>query len=156
VVVVRTRQERRELDGLDVPLEVLEPGRELPRELRVGLALEELVGGLEVAQRALEPFVAVDLLLEAGEPLRQLLASCGVVPELGVRCLALEVGELRALAVDVKGTPSPTGSGNAWRGDGRCGRSRGHPSGGSWREPFVTNVTERTCSAPPPRVGGPT
>jgi hypothetical protein len=123
VIVVRPREERPQLHPLDVGVESGEPGRELGGQLRILLVLQQLVGRLEVAERGLQPVVAVDAVLETGEPLGQLLAAGGVVPDRGVGRLAFELRELRASAVDVKGTPWPTRSCRATRRDGRSARS---------------------------------
>jgi hypothetical protein len=123
VVVVRTGQERGELHPLDVGFEACQPVGELRGELRVVLVLEQLIRRLEVPERGVELVVAVDAVLETGEPLRQLLAARGVVPDRGVRRLAFDLGEPLARAVDVKGTPSPRRSCRAARGDARSARS---------------------------------
>jgi hypothetical protein len=123
VTVVGAGEQGGELDPLEILLEAVEAGGELPGELGVGLVLQELVGRLEVAVRGLESVVAVDAVPQAGEPLGQLLAPSGVVPDRRVRRLALEVAELRASAVDVKGTPSPRRSCRGARGADRSARS---------------------------------
>jgi hypothetical protein len=123
VVVVRPGEEGDELELLELRLETLEPRCELGRELGVGFVFEELVGRLEILERALEPVVAVDPVPEPGEALGQLLASGGIVPERRVGCLPLELGELRAGALDVKGTPSRRRCARAAIGAVRTARS---------------------------------
>jgi hypothetical protein len=123
VVVVRAREEGDELELLELRIETLEPRGELGREFGVGFVFEELVGRLEILERALEPVVAVDPVPEPGEALGQLLAAGGIVPERRVGRLPFELGELRAGAVDVKGTPSRRRSVRAAIGDVRTARS---------------------------------
>jgi hypothetical protein len=106
VLVVRPGEQRRELDLVEVPPQAIEAGGELRRELGIRLLLEELVGRLEVLQRPLEPFVAVDPIAEPGEPLGQLLTASGVIPDRRIRGLPFQLGDLRSGALDVKGTPS--------------------------------------------------
>jgi hypothetical protein len=123
VVVVGTGQERGELDLLELLREGVEAGLELLRQLRVRFVLEKLVGCLQIAQGTLEPFVPIDQVLQSGEALGQLLPARRVVPDGRIRRLSFELAQLRALALDVKGTPSRTGSGRAAFGDGRSDRS---------------------------------
>jgi hypothetical protein len=123
VTVVGAGQQRRELRALQVLLEPNETGDELGRELAIGLLLEELVGGLEVGQRAVEPVVAIEAVLQASETLRQLLAAGGIVPQRRVRGLPLQLREVGASGVDVKGTPSRRTRARAGLGAVRCARS---------------------------------
>ena len=123
MVVVRAGEEGDELELLELRLETLESRRELGRELGVRFVFEELVGRVEILERALEPVVAVDPVPEPGEALGQLLAAGGVVPERRVGRLAFELGELRASALDVKGTPSQRRSVRAAIGAVRTARS---------------------------------
>jgi hypothetical protein len=108
VVVVLATQERRELELLDVALELSDGPGELARHLAVGLTLEELVHRPRVLEPADQRVVAFDLGPHAGQRGGQLLAACGIVPERRIGGIALELGRLRTLVVDVKGTPSPT------------------------------------------------
>jgi hypothetical protein len=98
-------QERRELELLDVGLEALDAARQLLREVGVRLLRQHLVEGLDVADTALEGLVPVDVLLEAGELAGDLLPPGRVVPQGRIGGLPLEIVQLRALALDVKGTP---------------------------------------------------
>jgi len=123
VVVVGTGQERGQLDLLELAREAVEAGLELLRQLRVRFVLEKLVGCLQIAQGTLEPFVPIDLVFQPGEALGQLLPARWVVPEGRIRRLSFELAQLRPLALDVKGTPSRTGSGRGACGDGRSDRS---------------------------------
>ena len=79
---------------------------EVGGEGRVGLRREELVHRARVVEATQERVVARDLRLEAGEAGRDLLGVGLIGPEVGARRLGLEGGQLRALALDVKGTPS--------------------------------------------------
>jgi hypothetical protein len=123
VIVVGAREERRELDTLQLSFESFQTGVELPGELRIRFVLEELVGRLDIAQGSLESLVSIDLILETSEALGQLLAASRVVPERGVRRVTLRVDELRALASDVKGTPWRPGCDRGGSGPVRCDRS---------------------------------
>jgi hypothetical protein len=84
VTVVGAGEQGGELDPLEILLEAVEAGGELPGELGVGLVLQELVGRLEVAEGTLEPVVAVDLVLQTSEPLGQVLSARRVIPDRGV------------------------------------------------------------------------
>jgi hypothetical protein len=123
VIVVGAGEERRELEASQLALEPFQTGLELPGELGIDFVLEELVGRLQVSQGTLEPLVAVDLILQPGEAPGQPLASGGVVPERWVRGFTLDVGELGALALDVKGTPWRPGCGRGASRSVRCDRS---------------------------------
>jgi hypothetical protein len=123
MIVVGAREERRELDLLQIPLESRKTRLELLRQLGIGLVLEQLVGRLEIAERPLEPFVSIDLVLQPREPLGQVLRSGLVVPESGVRGLPFELTQLRAFSLDVKGTPWRTGCGRGASGAVPCSRS---------------------------------
>jgi hypothetical protein len=123
VCVVGPRQQRGQLDPLQLLLETIQARLELARQLGIGLVLEELVGRLEIAERALEPIVPVDLVLQSSESSGERLPAGRFVPDRRVRCLSLDLDEPGALAVDVKGTPSRTARAPGACGDVRCGRS---------------------------------
>jgi hypothetical protein len=123
MIVVGAGEERRELDLLQILLESRKTRLEFPRQLGIGLVLEQLVGRLEIAERPLEPVVSIDLVLQSGEALGQLLRAELLVPERGVRGQPFELTQLRALALDVKGTPWRTGCGRGASGAVPCSRS---------------------------------
>ncbi len=81
VIVVRAREQGCQLDGLELPLETVEPGLELLRELRIPLVLEQLVHRFEVLEGGLETVVPVDPISEPSESLGQLLGPGLVVPQ---------------------------------------------------------------------------
>jgi hypothetical protein len=105
VLVVRTRQQRRQLELLDVVLQALQGLSKLL--LGLGLPLvQELVEDLGFLEAYGEALVPLDLCPQAREAPVQLLAPGGVVPDIGLRELGLDLGSLLALPIEVKGTPS--------------------------------------------------
>jgi len=70
------------------------------------LFVQQLVQRTSVVHLALQRLVPIDLCLQAGELGRDLCRPLRIVPEPGIGRLTFELTELRALAVDVKGTPS--------------------------------------------------
>ncbi len=123
VVVVLAAEERRELQLLEVPRELVDRAAELGGQLRVGLVLEQLAHGARVAQPKDEGVVAVELGAKARQARGQPPSAIGVVPERGVGGLLLELGHLSALAVDVKGTPSRRRCARRGPRAARCARS---------------------------------
>jgi hypothetical protein len=79
--------------------------RQLLRQVRVVGVLQQLVDRLGVVELALQVVVAIDLGLQSRELRGDLLRAGLIVPEVRVGRLLLELYDLRAFAVDVKGTP---------------------------------------------------
>ena len=80
--------------------------RELALELGVGpFFAEQLVERAGVIHLALQGVVKIDLGLQPRELRGDLPGASGIVPERRLGRLSLELVELGALAVDVKGTP---------------------------------------------------
>jgi hypothetical protein len=78
-------------------------------QLRLGLALplvQELVEDLNLLQLLGELLVSIDLAAQARETPVQLLTPRGVVPDVRLGQLSLDLGSLLALPIEVKGTPS--------------------------------------------------
>jgi hypothetical protein len=107
VVIVLSAQERLELQAFDVVLEGLQGPLELSSELLIVLVGEELVHGPSIGEPSLEPVGELDVSPEPGESGGQGLPASRVIPHRGVGSLPFERGYLGALALDVKGTPSP-------------------------------------------------
>jgi hypothetical protein len=105
VTVVRPRQQRGELDLLQIALERPDRLVELRRELRVVRIAEQLVDREGVVEFALQGIEAIELRLQARQGRGDALTLRRVVPERRVRRLSLEVRDAVALPVDVKGTP---------------------------------------------------
>jgi hypothetical protein len=143
-----------ELQALHVALELRERSGELRRELVVAIGREQLVDRRGVVEAANESVVAVELGPEAGEPRRQALAAIGIVPERGIRRLPLELDELVALRVDVKGTPWRPRRARAGPSRGPCAPSRPRDStddarGDGGHRPAVTDPTPVPCGPAP-------
>jgi hypothetical protein len=124
VLVVLAGEERRELESFDVDGELVDGPSEIPGHLGVALRREQFVHSPRVAEAAYEIVVAIELGADAGQPRGQLLCSSWVVPERRVGRLPFELGDLRAFAVDVKGTPLRRRCASPGRRDGPSGRSR--------------------------------
>jgi hypothetical protein len=105
VVVVLATEERGQLQLVDLGLEGLDGLLELSLELGIGLLSQELVDGSGVGQAAFQGLEALDVGPQAGQARGQLLATRRVVPQRRVGGLPLQLGRLRALGLDVKGTP---------------------------------------------------
>jgi hypothetical protein len=124
VLVVLAGEQRCELESFDVDGELVDGASKIPGHLGVALRREQLVHRPRVAEAANEIVVAIELGADAGQPRGQLLCSSGVVPERRVRRLPFELGDQRAFAVDVKGTPSRRRCASPDRRDGPSGLSR--------------------------------
>jgi hypothetical protein len=105
VRVVGAREQRRELDLLEISLEGADRLPELLRQLGVVRVLQQLVDRLGVTELAFQRVEPVDLGVQPRELRGDLLGPSLVVPEVGIGRLLLEPRGLRAFAVDVKGTP---------------------------------------------------
>jgi hypothetical protein len=105
-------------------LQGVDGGGELAFELGIGALLgEELIGRERVIELALQRLVATEPGLQPRELRVDLASPIGIAPELGIRGGSLELGDLRARALDVKGTPSPPRRARRDRPADRCGRS---------------------------------
>jgi len=113
VVVVLASEERGQLELVDLRLEGRDGLLELPLELGIGLLSQQLVDGSGVRQTAFQGLEAIDVGPQPGQARGQLLATRGIVPQGRVGSLPLQLRRLRALGLDVKGTP--------WRR--RCART---------------------------------
>jgi hypothetical protein len=113
VVVVLASEERGQLELVDLRLEGRDGLLELPLELGIGLLSQQLVDGSGVRQTAFQGLEAIDVGPQAGQARGQLLATRRIVPQGRVGGLPLQLRRLRALGLDVKGTP--------WRR--RCART---------------------------------
>jgi hypothetical protein len=105
VAIVLAAQERGQLELVDLRLEGLYGLLELPLELGIGLLSQQLVDGSGVGQAAFQGFEAIDVGPQAGQARGQVLATRRVVPQGRIGNLPLQLGRLRALRLDVKGTP---------------------------------------------------
>ena len=115
--VVLTAEQGLEPQRAERPLERLDRGGELAFPIRIVGAAQQLIKRERVVQRPLEVVDAVELRVQAREFGRDPPALRGVVPERGIRRLLLEVGGLRALGLEVKGTPvRPAGRRRSPRG----------------------------------------
>ncbi len=140
-VVVLAGQEHGQLQLLQVPLERADRGRQLALELGVGAFLgQELVGGARIVHPALQRVLSLDLGVQPRELRGDLAGAIGVVPERRLGRLLLQLRHLRALALDVKGTPWRPRRVRRCRRDVRCGRSSARIVA------VVTNVTASGAS----------
>jgi hypothetical protein len=126
--VVLAAEERRELETFELRAEIADEPFELGLEVGVRLAGQELVDRERVVEAPLERVVARDIVAEPGELGRQPLRARLVVPQRRVGRLLLELRGPRALAVDVKGTPSRRRRARRALGGVRCGRSSARSS----------------------------
>jgi hypothetical protein len=131
---VLAREHGGELDPLELVFERGDVTLELGGQIGIGGVLQQLVDGGDVLELSLERVVPVDVGSEASQPLRQLLSPRRVVPERGIRCLGLEVRELRAPTVDVKGTPWRPARARGSSPDVPCTRSSTRQSTGAYRD----------------------
>ena len=118
-VVVRAGQQVGQLDLVEVRLQRGELGGQVVSEAGILFAREQFVENSEVLQVLLKAGVPLDVVVQSGELCSELLSPRRVVPHARLRELALQLGGLSALSIDVKDTPlrwSPGGR------DLRCGR----------------------------------
>ena len=101
-LVVVAGEEGLEVEGGQLPVEVGDPGHDLPLERLVALLPGQLVERLEVGQAALQPVDPVDVVLHPGQLGSHLAGGLRVVPQRGVAGLPLELGQAGPGGVDMQ------------------------------------------------------
>jgi hypothetical protein len=96
----------RQLDAIEVCFQRLELGREFAGQLRIVLVRQQFVEDLDVLELGQKARVTAEVLVQPGELRAQPLSPGRVVPDAGLRELALELFGVIGLGLDVKGTPS--------------------------------------------------
>jgi hypothetical protein len=94
-------------------------------EVRICLVDQELIDRARIVEPALQGVRTLDLRVQPGELRRDLTGTVGVIPERWIGGVRREVGSLGALALYVKGTPSPPRCARRCDRVVRCGRSSG-------------------------------
>ncbi len=106
VLVILPRQQVRQLDAIEVCFQGLELGREFAGQLRIVLVRQEFVENIDVLELGQKAGVTAEVFVEPGELRAQSLSPRGIVPDAGLREVALELFGVLGLGLDVKGTPS--------------------------------------------------